>query len=49
MITSPTQISNCQVWLDASDTSTLYTEISGRLKNCATVEAVGAQIAAFLP
>ena len=33
MITSPLQISNCQVWLDASDASTLYTEISGIRQN----------------
>ena len=41
MITAPTQISNCQVWLDASDRTTLFQLSGGTTAVAANLDPVG--------
>jgi hypothetical protein len=41
MITAPTQISNCQVWLDASDTTSLFQLSGGTTAVAANLDPVG--------
>jgi hypothetical protein len=41
MITAPTQISNCAVWLDASDTTTLFQLSGGTTAVAANLDPVG--------